>query len=395
MKDNLKSLNEKKAEFQSEMETLLTSVKTEERAFTEEENAKFVELEKSIKLIMDTLAAIEKGRDLTEETPEDGGQKKEEETVKTEETRALEEREITAFANFIKNVVGKEERAETNLTMGDNGAIIPVTIANKIITKAYDMSTILSKATKYNTKGKLEIPVYGADASSNDITMAYANEFTELESKIGKFTAVELNNYLAGALAKLSNSLINNSDIDIVNKVVELMAEVVARFMEGEAIHGTVDKVTGCKGITLKVVTESATVITADELIKLKNKVKKTFRKNANWIMSNDTLTAVELLKDDNGRYLFTEDLTGEYDGKILGYPVEVSDNMEEIAAGKTPILFGDFSGLAIKQTKDLELQVLREKYATEHATGIVAWTEFDVKIEHLQKIAKLEIKTV
>jgi len=76
----------------------------------------------------------------------------------------------------------------------------------------------------------------------------------------------------------------------------------------------------------------------------------------------------------------------------VLGYPVYVSDNMPKIEAGKIPVIFGNFSGLAIKTTKELEIQVLREKYATQHATGIVAWGEFDIKVEHLQKLSRLKI---
>jgi HK97 family phage major capsid protein len=119
--------------------------------------------------------------------------------------------------------------------------------------------------------------------------------------------------------------------------------------------------------------------------------VKKAFRKNAKWIMSNDTLTAIELLKDGEERFIFRDDLSGEFDGYVLGYPVEVSDNMPEIATGADVIYFGDYSGLALKQRDDaLELQVLRERFATQHAIGINAWVEFDAKVENEQKIAKL-----
>ena len=48
-------------------------------------------------------------------------------------------------------------------------------------------------------------------------------------------------------------------------------------------------------------------------------------------------------------------------------------------------------SGLALKQRDDaLEMLVLREKFATQHAIGINAWLEFDAKVENAQKIAKL-----
>jgi len=56
-------------------------------------------------------------------------------------------------------------------------------------------------------------------------------------------------------------------------------------------------------------------------------------------------------------------------------------------------IAFGDFSGLYVKFTEQLELQVLREKYATQHALGVVGWIEVDSKIVEPQKIAILKMK--
>lgn len=367
---NLKALEERRVDLQAQMEGILETAKTEKRALTSAEEATFTNCENEIKNIDNTI------------------EKENREMYKQEQRSEIEIRESKQFCDYVRGVL--ENRAEANLASGANGAIIPKTIAKKIITKAYDMSSILAGATKYNTKGDLAIPVYGADGAT-DITMAYADEFTELESKVGKFTSVNLGNFLAGALVKVSKSLVANTDIDLENKIVNLMAETVARFMEKECLIGTDGKVAGLSGVKLSVASASATAITADELIKLKNKVKKAFRKNAKWIMSNDTLTAIELLKDGEERFIFRDDLSGEFDGYVLGYPVEVSDNMPEIATGADVIYFGDYSGLALKQRDDaLELQVLRERFATQHAIGINAWVEFDAKVENEQKIAKL-----
>lgn len=374
---NRKGLEEKRNDLKSQMNAMLETAKTEERALTEEEVSNFDNLEREIKNIDATIEREEKIENMEQK-----------EVKKEERELTVEERDSKVFVEYVRGVL--ENRADVNLTSGNNGAIVPTTIAQKVIAKVYDMSSILRDATKYNTKGKLSIPAYGADGS-NDITMAYQEEFAELESEVGKFSSVDLDNYLAGSLVKLSKSLVSNTDIDLENKVIELMALAIARFQEKECLYGTTSKVAGLSGVTLKVTTASATVITADDLIKLKNKVKKGFRKNAKWIMSNDTLTAIELLKDGNERFLFREDMNGEFDGYLLGYPVEVSDNMKEIGASADVIYFGDFSGLALKQRNDaLEMNVLREKFATQHAIGINAWLEFDAKVENAQKIAKL-----
>ena len=342
---NLKTLTEQRADKQNEMETLLNKVEGEQRAFTDEENELFTQLETDIQNITNTIESIKKGRELTEEPDEEEKEEKkeEEEEVKENEERALNEEK--AFERFIRGVLS-EERADTNLTVGDNGAVIPETIAKKIIKKVYDISPILEKSTKYNVKGKLEIPYY-SETNSAKVNMAYATEFVSLESNIGTFANIELTGYLAGALAKISKSLVNNSDFNIVQ-----------------------------------------------EVIKTKRKVKQRFQKNAIWIMSPETLTAIALLKDENGRYLLQDDITNDFGYTLLGKPVYESDNMDNIGSGKTVIYYGDMSGLATKFVEELEIEVLREKYADQHAVGVVAWMEFDAKVEDAQKISKLVCKT-
>jgi len=386
---NLKALTEQRAEKQTEMETLLNTVKAEERAFTEDENELFKKLESEIGLINETISAITKGRELTEEpAPEQKEEeKKEEEEMKENEERALQEEK--AFESYIRGVV-LEERADVNLTKGDNGAVIPVTIAKKIIKQVYDICPILEKSTKYNIKGKLEIPYY-SETSDAKVNMAYATEFKSLESNVGKFTSIELTGHLAGALAKISKSLVNNSDFNIVNEVINIMSESIALFVENELLNGTEGKVTGLdKGVKLIVTAQSANAITADEVIKTKRKVKQKFQKNAVWLMSPETLTAISLLKDANDRYLLQDDITSDFGYTLLGKPVYETDNMKDIGAGNTAIFYGDLSGLATKFTEEVEMEVLREKYADQHAIGVVAWMEFDAKVEDAQKISKL-----
>lgn len=394
---NIKKLNEDKNTKVAEMESLLNGVKAEERAFTEDEQKQFDELKSQIEAINKTIEAFEASRELVDDAEKEEEKQKEEEKM-SEEERALEleQRDIENFAKYIRNEVLTENRAGgSSFSQGNNGVIVPTTIANKIITTAFNMSPILEKATKYNTKGKLEIPVYGKDGN-DDITVAYGQDFTELVEKAGKFTSVTLEDYLIGALAKIGNSLVNNTDIDLVNVVINIIAEYVKLFLEGEALNGTENKIAGCSEIpaTQTVTTEVAGVISYDDLVKTKNKVIQSFRKGSIWVMNQDTQTVLETMKDGNERPMFLPDPTGEFDGMVLGYPVYVSDNMEGIAGGKSPIIFGNFSGLALKTTKELEIQVLREKYATQHATGVVAWLECDIKIEHLQKLSKLTIKS-
>jgi HK97 family phage major capsid protein len=63
---------------------------------------------------------------------------------------------------------------------------------------------------------------------------------------------------------------------------------------------------------------------------------------------------------------------------------------MEAMGAGKVAIYYGDMSGLAVKFAEQIDVQVLVERFATQHAVGVVGWAEVDAKVEDLQKVAKL-----
>lgn len=352
-------------------------MEAEERAITEEEETRAEEISNEIDRIDKTIEILNK---MAEKMTE----RAEEEEDDTEE-RAEEE----VFADFLRGTV-TENRA-TNLTFGDNGAVVPKTIAQKIIKKVYDICPVLEKATKYNVKGTLSIPYYPME-DQTDITVGYHEEFTELTSSAGKFGSIDLKGFLAGALTLVSKSLINKSQFDIVSFVIDHMAYSIARWVEGQLLNGTESKVDGLSKVKNVITAKANNAVTADELIDLQGSVKDAFQQDAIWIMSSKTRTVIRKLKDQNGRYLLQDDATSAFGNMLLGKPVYVSDNMDDIEASKTAIYYGNMSGLAVKITEEMEIQVLREKYATQHAVGVVAWMEFDAKIENEQKIAALKM---
>lgn len=382
-------MQEERAGKLEKLQELYDKLEGEKRAITEEEQQQAEELQNEIDQIDKTIKVLS---DIKEKLAEkSNGEGSSGNDNKGNEERA--EAETEAFEKYLRDGI-VEERADTNMTYGDNGAVIPETIADKIVKKVYDISPVLEKATRYNVKGALSIPYYPDDAAdSTDITMAYQTEFSELESTAGKFKSIELKGFLAGVLSLVSKSLINNSKFDIVSFVIDQMAYNISRWVEGELIKGTTNKISGLSGVTQKITAASATAITADELIELQDSVKDAFQQNAIWIMSPKTRTELRKLKDSNGRYLLQDDVTAAFGKVMLGKPVFVSDNMPDMKAGANAVYYGDMSGLAVKISEELEIQVLREKYATQHAIGVVGWMELDAKIENAQKISVLTMK--
>ena len=192
----------------------------------------------------------------------------------------------------------------------------------------------------------------------------------------------------------MSKSLVNNSQFDLVSFVVAKMAESIAKWIENQLLNGTLNKITGLSTVKQSVTAAAATVLTADELIDVQEEVPDAFQGNAIWIMNKTTRKAIRKLKDGQGNYLLNKDATARWGYTLLGKDVYTSDNMSGMEAGKTAIYYGDMSGLAVKLSENVSIEILREKYATQHAIGVVGWIEIDSKVENEQKISKLVMKS-
>jgi HK97 family phage major capsid protein len=350
------------------MENIVNLAKSENRVITDEEKTNFENLEKEIASIDNTIAIQERVNKM--------GMKE----VKEPVVETVENKEVKMFENQIRGIIN----ADTPTTKADGQVTIGTTIANKIIDEVVAICPVFQMAERYNVKGNLVLPKY--DKTNSSIAMTYADEGTSAESGNVKFAKIELNGFLGRCLAKVSKSLINNSQFDIVDFVIKKMAQAISVFIEKELLSGTEGKVEGLSGITEDMTVTATGEVTADNLIDLQDKVVDNYQANSIFIMSRETRNSIRKLKDADKNFVLNRDLTAKWGYTLLGKDVYCSDN-----AGNN-IFYGDLSGLATKVSEDINMQVLTEKYAEEHMTGILAFVELDAKVQDTQKLAKLTI---
>lgn len=366
---NLKALIEKRNAIVEEINAMFEKAETEVRALSDDEQSAFESKTAELKAIDKTIANAKDVRSLgAMDVPA-------EERKAVEKDEKVEDVEARAFETLIR------ENRTGEMALGDNGAVIPTTIANRILDTVKQIAPLYALATKFNVKGKLDFPV-----ASKQINTAYATEFTALTSSNVGFTKRTLDGFLVGALSKVSVSLINNAQFDIVSYVVNKVAESIALFLEKEIIKGAgTNAMTGVTVDTLvKTVETAGDIPTADEFIATQVEVPQQYQAGAMWLVSNKTLLAMRQLKDQNGRYLLQNDLTNGFGYTFLGKPVMVSDQMVD-----TGVVYGDFSGYFINVHENASIKVLNEKYADEHAVGVVAWLEVDGKVMEEGKLVK------
>ena len=329
----LKKLMEQRAMLLQEMQTMVDALKTEGekngkkveeiRSFTNEEQKAYNEKRAKVEELSATIKSISESRalDITEpvipeaEADADGSQKKEEQKLADEER---------AFVDYLRSGKAMETRADNNWTPDSNGAVIPSSIANKIIEKVKEISPIYSLATKYNIGGTLSIPYY--DETDGKITVAYQKEFSEITASAGNLKSIELGGFLVGALTKVSLSLMNNSQFDILGYVINKLAEAVALWIDNEVINGTKGKIEGLSSAKNVLTSSKANSVSVDDLVDLQDAVPYVYQPNSIWVMSSRMRSSIRKLKDGDGNLLLNKDATSKWGYTLFGKQVYISD---------------------------------------------------------------------
>lgn len=360
---SMPTLLEQRNNLITEMEGLISKVKKETRSMTDDESNRFDQIKKEVSDIDKTIQAETEATQLsaTEQVK----------SPEQEEQRALDEQK---FLKFIKG----DTRA---LDVANNGAIIPTEIANRIITRVRELSPIYQRASVFNVGGDLVFPAF----DTNSIVTTYVSDLQQLTAQNGNFTSRKLQNFIAGSLVQISRSLMNRSDFDLVQFIVNMMAQSMSNFIEKELLVGA--GVTAATGIftdgNVTSLAPSGAAIGADDLISAQMAIPEQFQNDAVWIMSKPMFASFRKLKDGNNNYLLNPDVRQGFGWTLLGRPVFISEN-----APTDALAYGDMSGLYVKLAQNVEIQILNELYATQHATGVVGYVEFDSRIIEDQKIA-------
>lgn len=102
--------------------------------------------------------------------------------------------------------------------------------------------------------------------------------------------------------------------------------------------------------------------LSSDELVTFVYSLPAPYRQNASWLMNSLTAAKIMMMKDGNENYIWQRNLAAGQPATLLGYPVEIDENMPDMAAGAIPIAFGDFKrGYVINDRTGV--RILRDPY--------------------------------
>lgn len=269
-------------------------------------------------------------------------------------------------------------------TNSEGGFLVPVTLANYLITKIRDGSIMRRAGARVITLSKTKsfsIPVQ-TDSGAAVLT-AEEGTYDEQEPTI---SVVEFNPYKFTRLAKASEELVEDSEFDIFNEV--LAPDAANAFIQAENIEFTTGSGSSrpqgaLTGATLGKTAASATAITFDEIIDLHGSVDEFYRNDPScgWMMNDLTATLIRKIKDSTGQYLWQPALVAGNPPTILGKPVWINRNMPTVATTNKTILFGAFNRFVIADYTLVIMQRLNELFAATGQIGFRWAKRFDSNV--------------
>lgn len=135
----------------------------------------------------------------------------------------------------------------------------------------------------------------------------------------------------------------------------------------------------------------TASASPADCLIDVHGALQQGARANAAWLMNDKTMHTIRKFKDANGAFIWAPPSAPASVQTILAKPAYTDDNMPDVAAAATPILFGDFSR-TYKIIERVGIRVLRDPFTVKGKVGFYTTKRLGGGATHFQYMKGLRI---
>ena len=272
------------------------------------------------------------------------------------------------IAKFLTAVVMDDKvtaKALSEGTPADGGYLVPNEFRASVIEKLLKKAVIRPRATVIPLKrDKMDVP-----AEANAVSVYWTNENVALTESNPTWGNVTLNTNKLTGLSKMSRELFADSAISIVDFVSRKFADKFAAEEDAKFVAGSgTGQPKGIRTYTFaQTLAQAGANIAADDIKKLFYKLPVQYRTNAVWILHNDVIQKVALLKDTTGRYLWSTGLEGA-PATILGRPVvEQNDIPVNLGAGtnESEVYFGDLSYYLIGDREEISVESTTEGAGT------------------------------
>ena len=392
---NIKALKESLNEAKEAKKAILNGAITEFRSLEDTENEELRQLdEKIVELQKEIEKAEEEVRSTSvEKTIENKGE------IKMEKTQIeLREQFMNALATPNADVSKLEMRAGDGYTEGlgdspynatNKGQMnVPLTIEGAIRNAIDFNSDVLGLANVIRTNGTHRIVLDASPASEARLV----KEGASISSIDSEFVKVELGAYKYGEIVKFTREVVEDVNFNIVAHAGQRLGMAFAKAFEKAIITGTGSgQPQGLLSATpdnsdmqkaSKQVTAKKGAISTNDVVASYYNLPHECRQNAVFVCHPDTVKALAMLQDANGRQLLTDGLEPGV-RTLMGCRVVECAYMPKLGTQGAKIgMFVDVKrALTVGVRSDVQVRQLHELYAVTDMVALVATARMDAKI--------------
>lgn len=306
--------------------------------------------------------------------------------------------EKKAFGTYLRRgEAGLVELDRKALTVANNasaGFLAPPEYGNEIVKALVEYSPIRSYAKVVTIAGpEIRFPkrLTGTNAQ-------WVSEIGDRPESSLTYGQVTLTPWEIATFVELSKQLLEDAAYDVEGEVRDALAEDFGQKEGAAFISG--DGVGKPKGILVasdipQIVSGAAATLGSapgDLLIDAFSKLPTAHAQNGAWLMNRTTLATVRKLKDGQGAYLWQPSIQTGQPSTLLGRPVIEAVDMDNVAAGKFPIVFGDWSGYRIVDRVGVSILVDPFTRATNGITRFHARKRVGGDVTHPDRFVKIKI---
>lgn len=364
----------------------------EERPLTDEEAARYEELEGKLEMARKSAELRSRQRAYTSPVRND---------LHVNVAGADEDPQERAFENYLRSGEPQSElgefRAQSTGTNTAGGYTVPRGFRAKLIERIKAYGGVAEEAEVLTTSegNTLDYPTVDDTANIGEI-VAEGGTFAAGADLVFGTRTLTAYKYMAGGAGnlplKVSWELAQDSAFPIAEFVGRKLGERIARL---QAVHWVTGTGSGQPQGIVTPITTSGTITTVSyaELLTTFLALDPAYRANAKWLMNDATWGTILGLVDTAGRPIVnpsTDGISGTPGPgmTLLGKPVVIDQAMPSKAAAAKFLAFGDLrEAYVIRRVKDVTLVTLNELYAPNGQIGYMAWARADGAVQNVNAI--------
>ncbi len=268
-----------------------------------------------------------------------------------------------AFGHYIR----KGNQAEIieksfNSVAEDGGVLLVPALYNNIISEITARSPMRQLASHETiSSNALDIVLEEGNFASGWV----ADTETREETMSSKLKQRRIFVHELYAQPKASQALIDDAAISIENWLIERLRDSFVKAENDAFINGDGKKKP--KGILSPEHDKiekfnMGSAVTAEKLLDFINLLDEEYLANATMLMNRTTLSEIQKLKDNNGRFVWQQSLSDSFKQTIFGIPVVCCSEIKPIKKGETAIAIADFRS-AYKIVDRSGISIMRDPY--------------------------------